>query len=55
MVIPDTRHSLLLRLTDAADAAASDEFADLYEPLETPLSRTSDQTQGLHPVRGASP
>ena len=26
MIVPDTRHSLLLRLTDASDVSAWDEF-----------------------------
>lgn len=32
MALPDTRHSLLLRLHDRADAAAWTEFCAIYEP-----------------------
>jgi RNA polymerase sigma-70 factor (ECF subfamily) len=39
MVVPDTRHSLLLRLIDASDVAAWDEFVALYEPLVYRLAR----------------
>ncbi|MGE0760574.1 MAG: RNA polymerase sigma factor [Pirellulaceae bacterium] len=36
---PDTRASLILRLPDAADVAAWDEFVALYGPLLTRLAR----------------
>jgi len=39
MVVPDTRHSLLLRLTDASDVSAWDEFVAIYEPLVYRLAR----------------
>ena len=39
MVVPDTRHSLLLRLTDVSDVAAWDEFVVIYEPLIYRLAR----------------
>lgn len=39
MVVPDTRHSLLLRLIDSSDVAAWDEFVALYEPLVYRLAR----------------
>jgi RNA polymerase sigma factor (sigma-70 family) len=39
MVVPDTRHSLLLRLIDGSDAAAWNEFVALYEPLVYRLAR----------------
>jgi len=39
MVVPETRHSLLLRLTDASDVSAWDEFVSLYEPLVYRLAR----------------
>jgi RNA polymerase sigma-70 factor (ECF subfamily) len=36
---PDTRHSLILRLSDPADADAWREFVSLYEPLVYDLAR----------------
>ena len=33
MVIPETRHSLLRRLRDRADASAWSEFCSIYEPV----------------------
>lgn len=39
MVVPETRHSLLLRLTDVSDVGAWDEFVALYEPLVYRLAR----------------
>lgn len=39
MVVPDTRHSLLMRLTDASDVSAWDEFVAIYEPLVYRLAR----------------
>ncbi len=33
MVIPETRHSLLRRLHDRADASAWSEFCSIYEPV----------------------
>lgn len=39
MVVPDTRHSLLLRLVDASDITAWEEFVALYEPLVYRLAR----------------
>lgn len=37
--IPDTRHSLILRLTDPEDAQAWEEFAAIYGPLVFRLAR----------------
>ena len=38
--IPDTRHSLILRLPDSGDVAAWDEFTAIYEPLVYRLARS---------------
>ncbi len=32
-LLPETRESLLIRLADAADAAAWDEFVAIYRPM----------------------
>lgn len=45
-LIPETRASLILRLTDAADAAAWDEFTAIYGPLTYRLARR----RGLQPA-----
>ena len=37
--LPDTRHSLLVRLRDTADQAAWQQFAELYEPAILRLAR----------------
>jgi RNA polymerase sigma-70 factor (ECF subfamily) len=37
--IPNTRNSLSLRLSDACDAEAWDQFASIYEPLVYRLAR----------------
>ena len=44
--LPETRASLMLRLPDAADAVAWDEFVSLYGPLVYRLARR----QGLQPA-----
>ncbi|HEY2413993.1 MAG TPA: sigma-70 family RNA polymerase sigma factor [Pirellulaceae bacterium] len=44
--LPETRASLLLRLPDAADARAWDDFAAVYAPLVYRLARR----QGLQPA-----
>ena len=36
---PDTRNSLLIRLTDQSDTAAWDEFVEIYRPLVYRLAR----------------
>ncbi len=38
--VPDTRHSLILRLTDRRDAEAWDQFVSIYEPLVFRLARS---------------
>lgn len=43
---PETRASLILRLRDAADVAAWDEFTDIYAPVVFRLARR----QGLQPA-----
>ncbi|MEM9645073.1 MAG: sigma-70 family RNA polymerase sigma factor, partial [Planctomycetota bacterium] len=37
---PETRHSLLVRLRDAGDQQAWDEFVDIYQPLIYRLARS---------------
>lgn len=39
MTVPDTRPSLLLRVRDANDAQAWEEFADIYRPIILRLAR----------------
>ena len=39
MTVPDTRHSLILRLPDRRDVEAWDEFTAIYEPLVYRLAR----------------
>ena len=39
MTLPDTRASLILRLPDARDVEAWDEFVAIYEPLVYRLAR----------------
>jgi RNA polymerase sigma-70 factor (ECF subfamily) len=39
MSLPETRHSLLVRLRDTADQAAWQQFAELYEPAILRLAR----------------
>ncbi len=38
-VVPDTRHSLILRLTDKRDIEAWDHFVSIYQPLVYRLAR----------------
>lgn len=38
--VPDTRHSLILRLNDRRDAEAWDQFVSIYEPLVFRLARS---------------
>lgn len=38
--VPDTRHSLILRLNDRHDAEAWDQFVSIYEPLVFRLARS---------------
>lgn len=38
--VPDTRYSLILRLTDRHDALAWDQFVSIYEPLVFRLARS---------------
>jgi RNA polymerase sigma-70 factor (ECF subfamily) len=45
-MLPETRESLILRLPDAADAAAWDEFVELYGPLVYRMARR----RGLQPA-----
>jgi len=45
-MMPETRDSLILRLPDAADAAAWDEFVEVYGPFVYRLARR----RGLQPV-----
>ena len=45
-VLPETRDSLLVRLRDASDAAAWDEFAEIYRPMVVRIGLRS----GLQPT-----
>jgi len=38
--VPDTRHSLIVRLSDRRDAQAWDQFVSIYEPLVFRLARS---------------
>ena len=38
--VPETRHSLILRLPDSCDVEAWNEFVEIYEPLVYRLART---------------